>query len=128
MQKPRLRPDDLRHMGQEGDNVVLYLALNLIDALDVKHCIASLCPDGRCRICRNDAQLRHLIGGVSLDLEHDTKTGLGVPDLGEGGTGIARDHERGCTPPSYLSQDQSASPRSARALASAFTSPNEPNR
>ena len=45
MHEARLRPDDLGQMGQEGDDVVLDLALDLVDALDVERGVAALVPD-----------------------------------------------------------------------------------
>ena len=36
MHEARLRPDDLGEMRQEGDDVVLDLALDLVDPLDVE--------------------------------------------------------------------------------------------
>ena len=41
----RLRPDDLGEMGQEGDDVVLDLALDLVDARDVEVGVLALGPD-----------------------------------------------------------------------------------
>ena len=52
MHEARLGPDDLGQMGQEGDDVVLRLALDLIDAGDVEDGVAALVPDGRGRLLR----------------------------------------------------------------------------
>ena len=41
----RLRPDDLGEMGEEGDDVVLDLALDRVDARDVERGVAALRPD-----------------------------------------------------------------------------------
>ncbi len=45
VQEPGLRADDLGDMGQEGDDVVLGGALDLVDALDVEGGFAALGPD-----------------------------------------------------------------------------------
>ena len=42
MHEARLRPHDLGEMGQEGDDVVLGLALDLVDARDVEGRLAAL--------------------------------------------------------------------------------------
>ena len=52
VQEARLRADDLGDVGQEGDDVVLHLALDLVDALDVERAAlpqrlrspAGICP------------------------------------------------------------------------------------
>ena len=40
----RLRPDDLGEVGEEGDDVVLDLALDRVDARDVERGVACPCP------------------------------------------------------------------------------------
>ena len=45
MHEARLRPDDLGQMRQEGDDVVLDLALDLVDPRDVELGVAALFPD-----------------------------------------------------------------------------------
>ena len=88
----RLRPDDLGQMRQEGDDVVLDLALDLVDARDVELGLLALVPDFLRRGLRHDAELGHGVGGVRLDLEPDAKARLRRPDRRHFGTGIARDH------------------------------------
>ncbi len=44
MHEARLRADDLGEMRQEGDDVVLGLALDLVDARDVEGRVAAPCP------------------------------------------------------------------------------------
>ena len=44
MHEARLGPDDLGQMGQEGDDVVLGLALDRVDAGDVEDGVARPCP------------------------------------------------------------------------------------
>ena len=88
----RLGTDDLGEVREEGDDVVLGLALDLVDAGDVELGVAALVPDILGRVMRNDAQLGHGSGCVRLDLEPNAKTGLGVPDGRHLGTAVARDH------------------------------------
>ncbi len=92
VQEPRLRPDDLGDVGQEGDDVVLGLALDLVDALDVEDGVSAALPDRLGGQLGDHAQLRHGVGGVRLDLEHDAEPGLRRPDLRGFGPGIAGDH------------------------------------
>jgi hypothetical protein len=83
--------DQLGQMGEEGDDVVFHLALDLINARDVKRHILGF-PDRLRRRRGHDAQLGQLVGGVRLDLEPDAIFGLRRPDVCHLGTGIARDH------------------------------------
>ena len=88
----RLRADDLGQMGEEGDDVVLDLALDRVDALDVEGGVLALGPDRRRRLLRDDAELGHGVGGMRLDLEPDAEARLRLPDRGHLGAGVARDH------------------------------------
>ena len=88
----RFRPDDLRHMGEECDHVVLDLALDRIDARDVEGRGPALLPDRRGGALRDRAERRHGVGRMRLDLEPDAKPGLRVPDGCHLGAGITRDH------------------------------------
>jgi hypothetical protein len=97
MEEARLGPDDLRKMGQEGDDVVLDLALDRIDALDVEHPVAPLLPHFGGGLPRDDAELRERVRGVGLDLEPDAKPRLRFPDRGHDRPTVAGDHS---TPPS----------------------------
>ena len=45
MHEARLGADNFRQMGQEGDDVVLGLALDLVDPRDVENGVAGLGPD-----------------------------------------------------------------------------------
>ena len=45
MHEARLRADDLGEVGQEGDDVVLGLALDLVDALHIESGVLGLGPD-----------------------------------------------------------------------------------
>ena len=75
----RLRADDLGEMGEEGDDVVLDLALDLVDARDVEGGVLALLPDRLRRRLRDDAELGHGVGGVRLDLEPDAEARLRRP-------------------------------------------------
>ena len=82
MQEPRLGPDDLGDVGQKGDDIVLHLALDGVDAVDVEHRVAALFPDRLGGQLRNDAQFGHLVGGVRLDLSAIAK-GFGADRVAE---------------------------------------------
>src|SRR5258708_39026152 len=88
----RLRADDLGQMREEGDDVVLDLAFDRVDARDVEGRVLSFFPDFPCRLFRNEPEFGHGVGGVSLDLEPDAEARLGRPDRGHPRPGIARDH------------------------------------
>ena len=92
MHEARLRPDDLGEMGEEGDDVVLDLALDRVDARDVELGVPALVPDRLGGVLRDDAEFGHGVGGMRLDLEPDAKARLGRPDRRHFGPGIARDH------------------------------------
>ena len=96
MHEARLRPDMLGEMRQEGDDVVLDLGLDRVDARDVEFGRLALLPDLLRRFLRHDAELGHRVGGMRLDLEPDAIARLGRPDGGHFGPGIARDHWRLC--------------------------------
>src|SRR5258708_25888849 len=92
MHETRLGPDDFGEVGQERDDVVLGLALDLVDACDVEGGMPRLLPDREGGFLRNDAELGHRVGGMRLDLEPDAEAGLRVPDGDHLGTGITRYH------------------------------------
>src|SRR5690606_31108959 len=54
-----------------------------------------LFPDFLRRLLRHDAEFGERIGRMRLDLEPDAELGLGRPDGGHLGSGIARDHAFG---------------------------------
>ena len=89
------RPDDLRDMRQEGDDVVLDLGLDGVDAGDVELGGLSLFPDFLGGFFRDDAEFGHGVGRMRLDLEPDAEFGLRRPDRDHVGAGVARDHR--CT-------------------------------
>src|SRR5712691_4800381 len=94
MHEAGIRADDLGEMRQERDDVVLDLALDRLDALDVEAGVAPLVPDGLGCGLRDQPELGHGVGGMRLDLEPDAEPGLGRPDLGHLRPGVARDHRR----------------------------------
>ena len=94
MQEARLGPDDLGEMGEEGDDVVLDLALDRVDALDVENRLSGLVPDHRRRRLRHDAELGQRIGRMGLDLEPDAIARLRLPDRGHDRAAVAGDHRR----------------------------------
>src|SRR5205823_8022143 len=79
-------------MGREGDDVVLGLALDLVDPLDIEGDIFGLGPDRLRGFLRDDAEFRLRISRMRLDLKPDLEAGLGLPDGGHFRAGIAGDH------------------------------------
>ena len=94
MHEPRFGADDLGQMREEGDDVVLGDALDLVDARDVELGGLALGPDCLRRRLRNHAEFGHGVGGMGLDLEPDAKPRLRRPDRRHLRAGIARYH--GC--------------------------------
>ena len=92
MDEAGIGPDDLGKMGKEGDDVVLHLALDRVDARDVELRVLAFLPDRLGGALRDQAELGHGIGGMRLDLEPDAVARLRVPDRRHFGSGIARDH------------------------------------
>ncbi len=92
MHEARLGADDLGQMGQEGDDVVLDLGLDGVDAGDVEHRGFALVADGFGGILGDQAQFGHGIGRMRFDLEPDAEFGFRRPDGGHFRPGIARDH------------------------------------
>ena len=88
----RVRADEFGEMGQEGDDVMLGDALDLVDPLDVECRGAALFPDGLRRFLRDHAELGQRVAGMRLDLEPDAEAGFGRPDGDHFGAGIAGDH------------------------------------
>ena len=91
MHEARFRPDDFRQMRQEGDDVVLDLGLDGVDAGDVEFGGFAFFPDFLGGVFRNDAELGHGLGGVRLDLEPDAEFRFRRPDRHHVGAGIAGD-------------------------------------
>ena len=80
-------------VGQEGDDVVLDLRLDGVDARDVENRRLAFFADDARRLLRDDAEPGHGLGGVRLDLEPDPVALLRRPDRGHFGAGIAGNHE-----------------------------------
>src|SRR6266545_1779413 len=80
-------------MGQEGDDVVLGLALDLVDPRDVEGDVACLGPDRLGGFLGDDAEFGLRVRRMRLDLEPDLEAGLRLPDGGHFRTGIAGDHQ-----------------------------------
>src|SRR5262249_14262859 len=80
-------------MCEEGDDVVLDLALDLVDPRNVECRLLALGPDRFRRTLGDEPELRHGVGGMRLDLEPDAKARLRRPDVGHGRPGVARDHQ-----------------------------------
>jgi hypothetical protein len=96
MQEARLGADDLGDVCEEGDDVVLHLALDLIDAVGVPGGVAALFPDDAGGFPGDHAQVGHGVCGVGLDLEHDLEARLRRPDRGGFLASVAGDHAARC--------------------------------
>ena len=59
MHEARLRADDLGEVRQEGDDVVLHLALDGVDARDIEDGVAALLPYLGGRFLRHEPDLGH---------------------------------------------------------------------
>jgi hypothetical protein len=90
--EPRLRSDQLGEMREEGDDVVLDLAFDRVDAGDVERRRVALGPDRLGCIVGDHAERSHGIGGVGLDLEPDAVARLRLPDRHHLRPAVARDH------------------------------------
>ncbi len=92
MDEARVRSDELGQMGQECDDVMLRLALDFVDALDVEFRRSALFPDGAGSFLRDHTDLRQRVARMRLDLEPDAELGFGRPDGDHFRPRIARDH------------------------------------
>ena len=92
MDEARFGTDDFGQMREKGDDVVLGLALDLVDAVDIEFGDLAFLPDLLRRFLRDHAELGHGVGGMGLDLEPDAKARLRRPDRSHLRTGIAGDH------------------------------------
>src|SRR5947207_7408471 len=84
----------LGEVGQEGDRLVMHLAFDLADALDLE--LAALAQ----RLCRargDDPELLLRLAGIGLDVELDTEIVFRLPDRRHLRPAVARDH--GAAPP-----------------------------
>src|SRR6185295_15742690 len=89
MDEARGLADMLGQVGEEGDDVVLHRALDGIDAVDLE---LALGPDGLGRRFRDQAEGRHGVAGMGLDLEPDAEAVLRLPDLRHLRAAVAGDH------------------------------------
>ena len=89
-----LGADDFGQMSQEGDDVVLGLALDLVDPRHVEGGIPGLAPDRLRGLLRDDAKFRLRISRMRFDVEPDLEASLGLPDGGHFRAGIAGDHRK----------------------------------
>ncbi len=94
MHEARIGADEFGEVRQEGDDVVLYDALDLVDARDVENDAPRLLPNGFGARLGDDANLGERVAGVRLDLEPDFEARLRRPDRDHLGTGITGDHRR----------------------------------
>ena len=92
MYEARFRAHDFGQMGEEGDHVMLDLALDLIDPRHVEFGVLALLPDLGGGRFRHHAQFGQRVGGMGLDLEPDAELGLRRPDGHHLFAGIAGDH------------------------------------
>src|ERR1051325_8398291 len=97
-------------MGEKGDDVVLGLALDLVDAGDVEGGRPAFLPHRAGGGLGNHAKLGQRVGGVRLDLEPDAKARLRRPDRRHFGPGIARDHVPSPPMARYLISRKSSMP------------------
>src|SRR5260370_4150144 len=93
MDKTRIGADMLGEVGQEGDDVMVGFALDLVDARDLEF---ALLPDRARGRRRDDAQRGLGVTGMRLDLEPDAETVLRLPDRAHRGAAIAGDHLSSC--------------------------------
>ena len=88
-----LLADMLGQMGEEGDDIMLHLGLDLIDPVDIELDVFCL-PDSLDRRLRHHTQLGQLLRRMRLDQVPDLVLVLVRPDGGHFRTGIAGDHRR----------------------------------
>jgi len=94
MDEARLRSDMLGQVRQERDDVMLGLALDLVDPLDLP---GAAFPDRLGGLLGDDAELGLRVAGVRLDLEPDAEAVFGRPDGDHVGAAVTRDHRgRSC--------------------------------
>ena len=75
--------------GQEGDDIMLCLALDLVDSVDIE---TAAFPDGLCRLLRDHAKRRHRVTGMCLNFVPDLKFTLFGPDGGHFRSRISGNH------------------------------------
>src|SRR5690606_12962049 len=93
MDEAGVRPDEFGKVRQEGDDVVLRLAFELVDAGDVELSRAAAAPARLRSFLPHHSELSQCIAGMRLDLEPNPEFRLLRPDGNHFGSRIARDHE-----------------------------------
>ena len=88
MQPARFRPDFLGHSSGEGDDVVLHLGFDLVDAIEVE---VTLFADGDGRRLRHQSGFGERFSGCQFDLEPGAELVLVAPDMPHFGAGITCD-------------------------------------
>ena len=81
----------LGKMGQEGDDVMPCLRLDLVDAVNVERALAGL-PDSLGILAGDLADLGHGVAGMGLDLEPNAELGGGLPEPDHFLAGVSFDH------------------------------------
>jgi len=76
-------------MSEEGDDVVLGFAFDLVDPRHVENNIAGLVPDRLCGLFRDHSKFCQRIRRMRLDLEPDLEAALGLPNGGHFRAGVA---------------------------------------
>src|SRR5215210_7051346 len=79
VEKARLRTDDLGEVGEKSNDVMLYFALDCIDAIGIKIRLITLLPNRLGGGFGYGAEVCHRISGVRLDFEPDAVTRLRLP-------------------------------------------------
>jgi hypothetical protein len=77
---------------EEGDDVMLDLALDGIDAGGIELCLLSLVADRFGGLLRHDADFGHCVEGMGLDLEPDAVALFRRPDRRHLLPRVARNH------------------------------------
>jgi hypothetical protein len=90
MHETGLVPDMFGEVGEEGDDVVVGFALDLVDAVDLP--FAAL-PHRRRGLFRDHAQFGLGVAGMGLDLEPDAELVLRLPDFHHFRAAVTGDHE-----------------------------------
>jgi hypothetical protein len=85
----RMRPDDFRDSGSEGDDVVAYFGFDLVDAFDAK---VSALADGASRVLGDESRFGQRLSGGDFDGQPGAEAVFVAPDAGHFRAGVALDH------------------------------------
>ena len=89
----RFGADDLGEVGQEGDDVVLDLALDLVDARDVELGVAALLPDASWRPPWGSRRARPCASAACASISNQMRKRVsGAQIAAISGAGVAGDH------------------------------------